>query len=88
MTHLRSIEHGSDFGSTEGKTHVTRVGSCNRVHSKTTSLVSGGRKCSLRVGVDSSAHLQRHVLANAKTGGRTEGIDAGSGNGRSCKSKR
>mmetsp|Transcript_6241 Transcript_6241/g.17866 ORF Transcript_6241/g.17866 Transcript_6241/m.17866 type:complete len:427 (-) Transcript_6241:200-1480(-) len=54
--HLRSEKDGSHFSGSKGKTHVPRVGSSNRIHGKTTSLVGGRGKSGLRVSVDSSGH--------------------------------
>ena len=84
-THLRSIKNGSDLSGTKGKSHVSRVSSGNRVHGKTTSLVSGSGKGGLGVSINSSAHLQRHVLTNAESSGGAESINTGSSD--SCCSK-
>jgi len=56
VAHLRSVEDSSDLGGSERKSHVTRMGSCNGVHGKTTGLVGGGGKGCL--GVDSGRHIK------------------------------
>mmetsp|Transcript_7983 Transcript_7983/g.17171 ORF Transcript_7983/g.17171 Transcript_7983/m.17171 type:complete len:342 (-) Transcript_7983:24-1049(-) len=89
VLHLGSVKTGSNFGGSKRKTHVSRVGSGNGIHGKTTGFIGSGLKGRLGVGIDSSG-LQECVLGNTSTielrG--AECIDAGSGNGDGSKGKR
>mmetsp|Transcript_830 Transcript_830/g.1761 ORF Transcript_830/g.1761 Transcript_830/m.1761 type:complete len:573 (+) Transcript_830:660-2378(+) len=89
VLHFLSVKSGSNLGGSKRKTHVSRVGSGNGVHGKTTGFIRRGLKGSLGVSIDSSG-LQESWLgntANIQLGG-AEGIDTGSGNGDGSKGKR
>mmetsp|Transcript_23944 Transcript_23944/g.33622 ORF Transcript_23944/g.33622 Transcript_23944/m.33622 type:complete len:524 (-) Transcript_23944:156-1727(-) len=75
VAHLGSVKNGTNFSSSKRKTHVTRVGSGNGVHSKTTSLVSGCGKSGLLVNIDGSAHPE-DILADSE---RATSLEGGSG---------
>ena len=59
-TNLSSVKGSSNFSSSKRKSHVPRVSSGNRVHSKSTSLVSSLCKGCLGVYVNSS-RLESHL---------------------------
>lgn len=58
LTYLRTVKAGSNFGTAERKTHVSRVSGSDGVHGKTTGLVGGSGKGGHHVGFDSGAHLE------------------------------
>jgi hypothetical protein len=61
-SYLRSPQDGSDFGSAQWETHVTRVSGGNGIHGQTTSLIGSSGQSSGLVGVDGSAHLENIAL--------------------------
>jgi hypothetical protein len=61
-TYLGSIKDGSNLGGSERKTHVTGMSGGDGVHGNTTSLVGGGGKGGLGLGINGSAHHKRGVL--------------------------
>ena len=65
VLHLGSVKGSSNFGGSERKTHVSRVGGGNGVHGKTTGFIGSGGKSSLGVSIDSSA-LQESWLNKSK----------------------
>lgn len=87
FSYLRSVKGGSDFGSTKGKTHVSRVSSSDGVHGKTTSLVGGSGKSSLGISIDSSG-LKFSEGTNSEFGWSAESRNSGGGNSGSGNRKR
>mmetsp|Transcript_15804 Transcript_15804/g.26688 ORF Transcript_15804/g.26688 Transcript_15804/m.26688 type:complete len:467 (-) Transcript_15804:73-1473(-) len=73
VLHLRSVKNSSNFGTSKGKTHVSRVGGGNGVHGKTTGFVGSGGKSSLGVNLSGSiGHLEwRGTDGRAGDGGET-----------------
>lgn len=59
VTYLRSVKNGTNLGSTQRKTHVTRVSSSNRVHGQTTRFICSGGESRHFVSFNGGAHLER-----------------------------
>jgi hypothetical protein len=79
VLHLRSVKGSSNFGASKGKTHVSRVGSSNGVHSKTTGFVGSSGKGSHLVS-GSGLSLEAGDLAGGERpgGGSREALNTGS----------
>jgi hypothetical protein len=57
-THLGPVKTSSNLGAPKRKTHVSRVGSSNGVHGKTTSLVGSSKESRLGVNINRGGHLE------------------------------
>jgi hypothetical protein len=76
---LSSVKSGTDFGTTQRKTHVTRVSGGNGVHSKTTSFVGSSGKSGLDIYISSSRHLKNVGIADSEATSRSCGESVGTG---------